>query len=486
MRTDQNEEPGRFFYPLVATLITGAARLMLTLAETLVSDAGLRWSFCDTVSMAIARPPSMNEAEFYGAVDDIVDWFSALNPYAFTGSVLKVEDVNQSLFDPLERDALFCYAISAKRYVLFNVNEGGQPILRKASAHGLGHLRQPYDEANPAHGIPKPSVPLSKIGVALWQHDLWWMIARASLLGPVVQLPLDYHPSMKTPAVSRYAATTPEIYRWFKRHNDNRSFDEQVKPFGFLLAYSARHGDRRRPVSPFDRDHEKAVSAAFDRLTSEPIGAGVLLSYATALAQYHLSPEAKFLNGNFLDSGTTLRRHVIARGRTFIGKEANRWEEQFYLGLDIEAIVEYGVTRTLRACLVADLTRARAQVGERKLAEGLGIARETLRRMLDNRTETGSDKLWREIKTRLALFDAEQQHDKETRDQAMKLIKVETSQNGLKKVAQGLGTDPANLSKIFNGRRHLPEFAVRQLLARDASKNEGERCGGHTDQIRRS
>ena len=32
------EEPGRYFHPLVATLITGAARLMLALAERQVTD----------------------------------------------------------------------------------------------------------------------------------------------------------------------------------------------------------------------------------------------------------------------------------------------------------------------------------------------------------------------------------------------------------------------------------------------------------------
>jgi hypothetical protein len=35
------EEPGRYFHPLLATLITGAARLMLGIAEQLCNERGL-------------------------------------------------------------------------------------------------------------------------------------------------------------------------------------------------------------------------------------------------------------------------------------------------------------------------------------------------------------------------------------------------------------------------------------------------------------
>ena len=56
---------------------------------------------------------------------------------------LKVEGEN---FDPDsgERRELYCYAISAKRYALYNLDQG-QPVMRKASRHGLGHLLNPAD-----------------------------------------------------------------------------------------------------------------------------------------------------------------------------------------------------------------------------------------------------------------------------------------------------------------------------------------------------
>ncbi len=141
----KDEQPGKYFHPLLAATITGAARLMLALAERLVLDEGLEWAFCDTDSLAIAKPGNMPEAEFYEKVDRVVARFSALNPYNFPGSILKIEDVNYGLENQKKREPLFVWAVSAKRYVLFNI-EKGQPVIRKASAHGLGHLQAPYDK----------------------------------------------------------------------------------------------------------------------------------------------------------------------------------------------------------------------------------------------------------------------------------------------------------------------------------------------------
>jgi hypothetical protein len=52
----------------------------------------------------------------------------------------------------------------------------------------------------------------------------------------------------------------------------------------------------------------------------------------------------KFRNGDYLDSGVTGRRRIVATVPEHIGKEANCWEEQFYFGLDLEAQTEYGST----------------------------------------------------------------------------------------------------------------------------------------------
>ena len=59
-------------------------------------------------------------------------------------------------------------------------------------------------------------------------------------------------------------------------------------------------------------------------MTGKPVSPDHLKTYAEVLAQYHLSCEDKFENGQFLDRGRTERRHVVATGFVWIGKEANQ------------------------------------------------------------------------------------------------------------------------------------------------------------------
>ncbi len=220
--------------------------------------------------------------------------------------------------------------------------------LRKVSAHGLGHLLAPYGEDQAPSAIPEPVVPLAKLEAERWQHDLWYRITAAAMGDTPMRVRLYDLPGFERPAVSRYAATTPKLLRWFDRHNRGKPYRDQVRPFGFLLAYQTGalpfYGDNLpRPVSPYDSDLGKAQEGCFDRETGEPVPPEQLKSYQEALAQYHLHPEAKFHNGDYLDCGVTQRRHIRAMVTEYIGKEANRWEEQLHLGLDLDAQTEYGL-----------------------------------------------------------------------------------------------------------------------------------------------
>jgi hypothetical protein len=288
--------------------------------------------------------------------------------------------------------------------VPFNLEAGGGPILRKASAHGLGHLREPYDASNPAKTVPAPVVPLEKIGVKLWQHDLWWQIIVAAQAGHPDQVDLSYHPSLDKPAVSQYAATTPKLLRWFKDFNQRRSYERQVKPFGFLYslfghALSQDDGEhiltggapptkyRRpgdcKPVAPYDRDLIKAVARCFDRVTGLPVATKALKSFKQVTAPYHLHPESKFLNGDYLERGVTRRRYVRAVAVRNISKEANEWEEQFYLGFDEEEQIDYGLApRTSTAALGRLRGQITATGGQRMVARESGLARRTIERLM--------------------------------------------------------------------------------------------------------
>lgn len=339
------EEPGRYFHPLLGTLITGAARLMLATAETLAAERGLGWAFCDTDSIAMAKPSEMTADAFTARTQEVIDWFEALNPYQKPGSILKIEDGNFGI-ESGQPEPLYCLAISAKRYVLFNMDRDRRPILRKASAHGLGHLMAPYDDHRATPGLSSPAMPLAAIGVKRWQHDLWIRIIEATMSGKPNQLVFDWHPALQKPALSRYGATSPKLLSWMDSWNEGKAYEDRVRPFGFLVSLMARTGafadgiaaeivdptrrgrplksSKPKPIAPFERDHDKAANQAFDRESGERVAPCLMKTYAEALAQFHLSTEDKFDNGDFYDAGTTVRRHVRALIATPIGKEANK------------------------------------------------------------------------------------------------------------------------------------------------------------------
>lgn len=254
------------------------------------------------------------------------EWFTPLNPYAERDPLLKIEAADYALRDGHITETmapLFCYAVSSKRYALFNINDTGSPVLRKASAHGLGHLLPPYRDEDAPIAIPRPTVPLEEIGVERWQHDLWFRILEAALAEHPNQPSYEDLAGLDHPAVSRYAATTPDLLRWFKKYNLGKPYREQVRPFNFLLAYQAQPAlgmsttdtnpnqpekpkkrkancqNLPRAVSPYDRDHRKAMSLCFDRDTGQQVVPNQLKTYRRALAQYHLHQEAKFLDGDY-------------------------------------------------------------------------------------------------------------------------------------------------------------------------------------------
>jgi hypothetical protein len=383
------ERPGPYFNPLLATLITGAARLMLALAESRAIAEGLDWVFCDTDSLALARPDEISKADFEAAAERVVEWFRPLDPYDCGASILKAERANYSTDDATVREPLFCLAISSKRYVLFNVGADGKPKIRKGSAHGLGHLRAPYGADDPAPGTPK-QVPLGEIELPRWQHDLWYRLAANALAGRLNATRYDYHSKLRRPALSRYAATNPGLWRWFASLNKGRAYPDQVKPFGFLYAL---HTGRRaaaksqHPIAPFDRSPELAVRKAFDRVTGEPIAPEGLQTYAEALAGYHLSPESKFRGGEAFDQGPTERRHIMARGFEFIGKEADRFEEAFVAGANSELPIRYGSRQESLSDLQADLAKAAAKFGDAAVARAVGLSRSTVAKLRNGRAK---------------------------------------------------------------------------------------------------
>ena len=127
------EKPGRWYFPPLACLITAGGRLLLTMLERCVSDAGGTYLFCDTDSLCIVSnehggliPCEGGPYKLAGrdackaipwkVVDEIADRFNRLNPYKkeLVLEILKVEDVNFIDSDGSKpRRQLFGYAVSA-------------------------------------------------------------------------------------------------------------------------------------------------------------------------------------------------------------------------------------------------------------------------------------------------------------------------------------------------------------------------------------
>jgi hypothetical protein len=471
------ENEGRYFHPLLGTLITGAARLMIAIAERLAADEGISWAFCDTDSLALAQPEGMSNEEFLLKVERVREWFTALSPYEGKPDLFKMEDENFRIAadkSPKQLEPLFCWAVSAKRHALFNLDTDGRPVIRKASGHGLGHLQDPYSETDAPVSIPVPRVPLAALKVHRWQHDFWFRIVEAGLSENPDWLKLEDIPGFERRAASRYAATTPTAARWFWRYNLDKPYREQVRPFGFVLAFPARKapfqfdgqipsgkGAKIRPVAPHG-PVEIAALHAFDRETGERVPPELLLTYSQVLSRYHIHPEDKFENADYDDRGTTIRRHIRVHGIEHIGKESNRWEDRWHLGSDADSKVSYGsspenLKRTKKA-----IQSAVRLFGVRRVAAKAGMSPAGISGFTRGKANLSPGALVR-IRSALVFLREESDRSAANRADLRKRLAVAAERRiSIWHLAQMGGFDPANLRKAVRGLRPLsPEMRAR-------------------------
>ena len=155
---DTVERPGRYCFPPLAAVITGGARLVLAMLERCVLDAGGAYVLMDTDSIAVVTDyraweeggrrtglSDRDDAMSIAGIEGMAERFASLNPFAFGGSILKIEDEN---YGPPTgaREPLYARAISSKRYALVNFDDQGELVVRKFSEHGLGTYRGPTDK----------------------------------------------------------------------------------------------------------------------------------------------------------------------------------------------------------------------------------------------------------------------------------------------------------------------------------------------------
>lgn len=144
----------------IAALVTSGARLLLSVAERLVHDAGAEVAYCDTDSLFIVSSehgglvPCTNgpyvlpdgrravRALSWAQVDAILDDLAALKAFKLDGSSFKVEKENRD--EQGQRRGVWFYGTREKSYCLFVIGDDGAPIPIKTSAHTIGQYRSPY------------------------------------------------------------------------------------------------------------------------------------------------------------------------------------------------------------------------------------------------------------------------------------------------------------------------------------------------------
>jgi hypothetical protein len=480
------EKPGRYFHPLLATLITGAARLMLAITEKLAIDEGLDWAFCDTDSMAFAKPDRMSEAEFATKVQAVCQWFEGLNPYEEAGSILEMEKQNFTKDPNGEKTEtpLYCFAVSAKRYALFNDN-GGDITIRKASAHGLGHLRAPYEPQRES-GYDEDQERES--GVAVWQEDVWRAIIHSAKSGRPRHVPLNWHENLTSIAASQHSASTPDLLRGFRRYNQDKDYPLQVKPFNFMLWFHAKRiQDRMReasnsdarpwnprerqpkPTSPFRRNVADVPDAAiFDRETGNPVPKSALRTYAEVLRSYHHSPETKFLNGGGHSIGALRRRHVLADQLIYIGKEADAFEEVEEFGEEEDHVTVYGNADDKRAEMIAIITtvpvvrlKSKAQVGH-----------ELIGRVISGGPTSNYRLILKLYNAALAIIEDDKRNAAH-RAFLFDWAKVWTEDHSVQTMAHLAGYDASNLRKALKSGTFGKALAAKVAMVKDHLEAEG-------------
>ncbi|MGB6629757.1 MAG: hypothetical protein WBE52_00865, partial [Terriglobales bacterium] len=175
------EEPGKWFAPHIASLITSGGRLLLAMLEKCIADAGGTYLFCDTDSAAVVSAKTRQRilmpdgakpitALAWTEVQRIVDKFEPLNPYdpdPVSGSILKIHKLNWN--HDKKRRQLFGYSIAAKRYALYTKTQNDIEIV-EPKAHGLGYFYPPKDSPQGwGHETPQ------------WIFEAWDWIMRGVL-----------------------------------------------------------------------------------------------------------------------------------------------------------------------------------------------------------------------------------------------------------------------------------------------------------------
>lgn len=235
-----NERPGTFANFPIASLVTGAARLLLAMLEAEVTAAGGTFAFCDTDSLAIVcgtNCPKDIPCLRPRQVRALLAKFDQLSPYS-SGSIATLLKNEY----PSEKD-LRCFAISAKRYVLYTMTETGRIRIVKPSESALGAIVGRKDRET-----------TKKLARRIWLSILSQERPMPEAQRRRVELLCNFG---NIPLRRKLPVTQPPTFARFSHYNLRKDYAQSVKPFNFVQAFTvleqSQHEDIR-PVMPFEKD----------------------------------------------------------------------------------------------------------------------------------------------------------------------------------------------------------------------------------------
>ncbi|MGA2761159.1 MAG: hypothetical protein ABSF08_12685 [Candidatus Cybelea sp.] len=376
-----DERPGDFANPILASLITGGARLMLAMLEAEVTVRGGTYAFCDTDSLAIVSGnncpkeiPCLPEAE----VEAIVERFDSLSPYdrEIVPHLLKVEYPNIS--------DLRCVAVSAKRYVLYRSRPGNRIEIVKASESALGAIMG----RTPNENTPRLA---RRIWLSILLKHLKVNPQQRHRAKPLI----DFDVPMRR----KFPISQPSILKRLRAYNKTRSYEHRIKPFGFVQSVTpAVEGAADiLPIAPFERDLAKSKRLEWvdyntgDRLRLDWHGTGLhgtlpVTRLCDYVDQYERHPEAKAADSNGKPAGpetTGLLQRLPLRSVRLqrIGKEVDRLGDDEGASLTPDRPVEYG-----RDDLAGDIAYL-AQFPQAATAADLGLSERGWRKIVKGEVE---------------------------------------------------------------------------------------------------
>ena len=343
----------------------------------------------------------------------ILNRFEPLNPYdpeLLTGSPWgeKHESLGRRVT---------CYAISAKRYVLYLTDEHDRLRLLEVidqpdddtraddipdsgeltdwSEHGLGlYLDPTATDPDESHR--------DLAGRRLWTREAWqWLLDDAH--GTIPKTP-DWFDRF---AVTRFSLSRPRTAAWFDGYNTERSRREHIRPGSFGLLAHPQPGFEHPtsgalPAAPYEPNPDKWPSLTwYDRSTGKPVRVEVLQesteeftldstpvqTIGQVIRRYRLRPENKSRGpdghpASRRSAGLLQRRPIESTLdlQALTGKEGNHLLER--LTGEITDPTDYQTDYGERGDRLQLTVRAVRALGPAPVAKRAGLDRRTLQRVV--------------------------------------------------------------------------------------------------------